>query len=669
MAVAEQVRYLSRSYVRYGNKYVPRVVWADSLKLSKLPGIQDGVEALTEETTPVQKMGTLWAQTANGFLQLRWLQGFNVLPELRLRGTQEGLTLPNPKLIVLGTRILAQTKAGIHEWNPKQEKFEPERTLAPDSSLLTFIHQDVFNDRLLLADGDLRYGAWQPYKRTYVWDSTALQLGPGYKLRTAYRDNQRQFWLGSDKGLVLFEPNRRQRIAVNYRTLLRAVTGTNDSLLYNGALPDSLPQASDSMWHIAGFQYLGLPGRLAFAVAAPRYGPAVSLTYRFALQDEQNGKDSLRWGAWQASPQYLLMGLDHGRYALRMQARDQTGRLSTALSYHFRLVPPWYTRTWAWLLFILAGGGLLYGVGFASVHIYGARLRAYNHRLEKLIKERTTEIREKNDELEKSNEEIFRQKEVIEEKNQDLMDSISYAKRIQEAMLPKLEFIKQYLQQFFILYLPRDIVSGDFYWFHPGKDEILLAVGDCTGHGVPGALMSMMGSSLLTQIVTEQETTQPDKVLQALHQGIHTALGHHLVQLAETVNDTIEITFIRINLSERKLYAASANRPILCVRDGELTEVRGEKYPVGSKTNEAYFTLHTFDITEGSAFYFFTDGYPDQFGGANARKLQTRRFKELVQQYSSLSMAQQSAKLASEFDAWRGRHPQLDDVLVVGLRF
>jgi len=281
-----------------------------------------------------------------------------------------------------------------------------------------------------------------------------------------------------------------------------------------------------------------------------------------------------------------------------------------------------------------------------------------NEMLEQQVTARTTEI--------------IQQKKVIELKNKDILDSIHYAKRLQQAILPPAEKIRKYFPESFILYEPKDIVSGDFYWIGTSGNLVIIVAADCTGHGVAGALMSMIGISLLNQIVNEKGITAPSLILDQLHSSI-------IEVLKQTENDShhaMDIAVCSFDLSEEhaviktgKLQFAGANRPLWLIRTNELDSIKPDKIPIGglyAERNKSF--LHLIELTGNDTVYLFTDGYADQFGGEHGKKLMTKRFKEVLLSIQNLSMQEQKTYLKKYFEKWQGSNEQVDDVLVIGIR-
>ena len=262
--------------------------------------------------------------------------------------------------------------------------------------------------------------------------------------------------------------------------------------------------------------------------------------------------------------------------------------------------------------------------------------------------------------------EVTRQKEIIETKNKEITDNLRYAKRIQSAILPDNNLIRKTFPGFFACYIPRDIVSGDYYSFSLKDNRALISVADCTGHGVSGAFMSMIGISLLHQVVNERSITEPAMVLEELNREVI----HSLKQRYSDSNDGMDIAFCNINLAEGYLDFAGANRPLWIVRDKNLLEFRPDKFPIGGLqfSQLEKFTSHHIPLAKGDILYMTTDGFADQFGGVNGKKLMTKKLKEVLVSISHLEMKEQEAFLYKYFDEWKGREEQVDDVLVVGVR-
>jgi serine phosphatase RsbU (regulator of sigma subunit) len=290
--------------------------------------------------------------------------------------------------------------------------------------------------------------------------------------------------------------------------------------------------------------------------------------------------------------------------------------------------------------------------------------------LENKVKERTEEVVKQKEELEKQN-------DVIEEKNDklqmlynDVTDSIKYALRIQQSILPPTSYVKKYIPDVFFLYKPKDIVSGDFYWFEEQGENLFIAAVDCTGHGVPGALMSMVGNNILNRSVTDHSLTDSAAILDELNEGVSRALRVGQEE-GQGSKDGMDISLCRINYKQNLLQYAGAFNPLYRIRNGEFEEFKANKFPIGHYGEEPAlkYTNIDFEIQKGDIYYLFTDGYADQFGGPRGKKFLYKRFRELLLHICTFPMAEQQRLLDKEITEWMGdTEPQLDDILVIGFK-
>ncbi len=270
-------------------------------------------------------------------------------------------------------------------------------------------------------------------------------------------------------------------------------------------------------------------------------------------------------------------------------------------------------------------------------------------------------------------EEVVRQKEEIEVKNSELVilykqvtDSIHYAKRIQEAILPTQEYINQVLPDNFVLYMPKDIVSGDFYWITKKENKVYFAAVDCTGHGVPGAFMSLVGHNILEDIINNSSLNQPAEIMNALRDGVIKALN---AENNQDTKDGMDMTLCCIDYATLELQYAAAFNPLYLVRNNELKQYDANKFPIGKFLGEKQnFTNHTIQLQKGDQLFLFSDGYADQFGGPRGKKFMVGNFRRLLLNISQLSSKEQRQKLESTLSDWQGIQDQVDDVLVIGLK-
>ncbi len=254
----------------------------------------------------------------------------------------------------------------------------------------------------------------------------------------------------------------------------------------------------------------------------------------------------------------------------------------------------------------------------------------------------------------------------IEEIYDTITDSMYYAQQIQHAILPHKAYLDRVLNEYFVFYKPRDIVSGDFYLVHQIENKILLVAADCTGHGVPGALMSMMSMALINEIVNVEKKQLPHEILNKLRSVI---IKTFKSEGNDEISDGLDASIILIDPETNILNYAGANSPIYLVRNGGLIDFKGDRMPVGVYPSQRPFVNHDIKLRDGDCIYLFSDGYADQFGGEANRKMMLRHFKNLLESNSYLSMEEQKVKLGNYFVDWMGHNEQVDDVLVMGYRY
>jgi PAS domain S-box-containing protein len=257
----------------------------------------------------------------------------------------------------------------------------------------------------------------------------------------------------------------------------------------------------------------------------------------------------------------------------------------------------------------------------------------------------------------------------IQNKNKKINDSINYAKRIQNAILPNTRLINKTLPDSFILYKPRDVVSGDFPWFVQTKTDIYIAAVDCTGHGVPGALLSLIGYFLLNDIVRSRKITDPGQILDLLDEGVTQTLRQD--QDDSATKDGMDIALCRINIERREVEYAGAHRPLYFMKGGVMDEIKGNKFPIGGGIfkNQTNFTNTKLQLGAGDSIYFSSDGFPDQFGGPEGRKFGPKKVREIIEKAHTLPMNEAASVFEQEWEGWRSDHKQTDDVLLIGIKF
>jgi len=311
-----------------------------------------------------------------------------------------------------------------------------------------------------------------------------------------------------------------------------------------------------------------------------------------------------------------------------------------------------------------------------------AQLEEYYNELEQKVRERTAEIEKQKEEISAQRDSLEEQRNMlsdanaslqqayteIEEKNRHIEDSIRYAKRIQNAILPPDQYVRRLFTDYFILYMPKDIVSGDFYWVSHTENKAFIAAVDCTGHGVPGAFMSIVGHDRLNFAVNVEDANRPAAILNSLNKGVTDTLRQTRSEIS--VKDGMDIALISIDFDKNKLEYAGAFNPLYHIRDNELQQIPANKFPIGAFVGEELnkFTNHQLDLKSGDVLYVFSDGYPDQFGGPRNKKFMTKRFRELLVEINNQPMKEQKETLTTQIHDWMGENDQVDDILIIGIR-
>ena len=365
--------------------------------------------------------------------------------------------------------------------------------------------------------------------------------------------------------------------------------------------------------------------------------------YQFLL--EGYDKD---WSPVQTNNEAVFTNLSPGKYIFKLKAINKYNIESEILEYAFEITPPFYMRWW---FFVLSIATIIASIFFFFIY-RTHKLIKEKQVLEAKVTERTSELKSANLNLNIAIEEI--------------KDSINYAERIQSSILPNINVIKEHLPNGFILFKPRDVVSGDFYWFNKTDDKLFFACVDCTGHGVPGAFMSMIGNSLLNEIILTKKITSPSAILSSLNRSIFKVLK----QNTSESRDGMDMALCMIDKKTNTLTYAGANRELLLIRNGELIEYKPTKNAIGGFTDsDTVFKETSIDIQPNDLYYMTTDGYADQFGGEKGKKLMTKNFKDFLLQIHTLPMPMQQDELDKKIVTWMGKeHAQVDDILVIGIK-
>jgi len=461
-------------------------------------------------------------------------------------------------------------------------------------------------------------------------------------LRNAlYEDSKGKVWLGTKSGLYCFIPSEDFRSSDEPLTQITKVrlffeetdlSKFSDSISKRTELPCGLKLAYTDN-HIT-FNFIGI-----------NYFAPEKVRYQFQLI----GADK-NWSPVTDKTEASYPGLQPGKYIFKLKACNGEGVWNKEETvFEFEILPPWY-RTWlAYFSYIVIG----LAAYFITIRLRTKKLQEEKTKLEQVVKERTAEI--------------VQQKNLVEEKNKEITDSIQYAQRIQSTLLAHSEFLKEKLPEYFVLFNPKDIVSGDFYWATSIKEEdngdlFYLAVCDSTGHGVPGAFMSLLNISFMNEAINEKKIRTPNKIFDYVRKRLIQNISQ------DGGRDGMDGILLCIEHSKKKItYAAAHNKPVL-IRDGQIIEMSCDKMPVGQGERKDDFGLHEIDAQKGDMLYLYTDGYADQFGGPKGKKFKYKQLNELLISICHLPVNEQHQILYAGFSNWKGHLEQVDDICIIGIR-
>lgn len=449
------------------------------------------------------------------------------------------------------------------------------------------------------------------------------------KFGASYKDAKGNIWFGTVKGVVRYSPShdvgdehKPSILITRFRVNLK-----DNSILESG----EFKYKENSMRFDFKGIFLTNPTKVYYRVQLE------------GIDEDWSPPSKTNFASYPALPA--------GSYTFKVQASKQIDEwdVQTA-TYEFVIEPPFW-KTWWFYLFCL--------IVISSWVAFFIKRREEQLVMEKKIledkvAERTAEIADKNKEL--------------ASKNKDITDSIRYAERIQRAVLPPDELVKKSLPDSFVFFRPKDIVSGDFYWVYNKNEKILYSAADCTGHGVPGAFMSIIGHNSLDKIVGEMEITTPSLILDELNQSVSTTLRQKSEM--DQVKDGMDMALISVDTEKKTIEYAGAHNPLYIIRNDELIETKANKFAIGSfiRGEKQKFENHTFEAMSGDTIYAFSDGFPDQFGGENGKKYKYRPFKNFLMSIHKEPMHVQHQKLEDEFISWLGSYEQIDDVLIIGVK-
>ncbi len=562
---------------------------------------------------------------------------------------------------------IATGNQGIYKHIPNYNDPEFEMVITPQQLHASKVTSLIAQEKNILIAGSNRgfqkiyLDKNQEVMRVIDYDVTDGFFGIENNQGALFRDKMGRIWFGTINGITRYDPD----FDPEYSNPPR-IHFTGLDLFYESI---DWKTKADSIIPFSGIpEALKLKftdNHLTFKFQALYFTNPQKIRYQYMLEGREG-----HWSPPVAQENITYSGLTPGEYSFLVKAGTETGEWTPEpLQFSFVIKPPFY-KTW-WFILILVALSIIAIVSYIKYR--EKQLILEKRILEEKVQERTAEIRkqktqieEKNRNLREANQEITRQKEIIEKKNIDITDSIKYAKRIQDAVLPSERILNEYLADAFILFKPKDIVSGDFYWVKEAGDLLIVVAADCTGHGVPGAFMSLLGITFLNEIVEKNHITSPEKILDLLRENVITALKQK--GLESESKDGMDIAICTINRKANYLEYSGANNPMYYIRNDRLLEIKADRMPVAIHSRMKEFSNHKMDLHSGDTVYLFSDGYADQFGGPSGKKLKYTTFKEILLSVQGERMQDQKEILDRKHLEWKGTFEQVDDIVVLGFK-
>jgi len=621
----------------------------------KIEGINEEITYLSED-----HLGNLWMGTPDkGVLKLV-IKSFldNRINDITISRYDSKYGLPEGPFLVTQTTGLpiVATNKGLYKFNLIDNKFIQDSSYGTQfSDGSHYIHRINTEEKSFIWMVTASTGGEKPYQVGYLKPLTGNSYGWIYSpfskvseglIHDIFIDEEQVVWLGGAEGLYRYDMKVNKDYSLTYNAFIRNVSQSNGDTIFEGTFFDE-----NGLSVLNQFKNLKpiLPyskNSAIFKYSAQSGEDETFLRFSYFLEGNDNN-----WSEWSRETKKEYTNLYEREYVFHVKAMNVYNHESTEATYEFTILPPWYRKWWAFILYMILASGIVYTI-----------VKLYTRRLRQIIRERTAEVvRQK--------EEIQIQKEEIEQKNNDILDSIKYAKKIQTALLPPEQDMERLNLDGFILYLPRDIVSGDFYWLGQKNGKTITVAADCTGHGVPGAFMSMLGVAFLNNIIREKENFSADQILNELREQVITALRQK-GQIGEQ-KEGMDIAMHIIDWEKKKLEFAGAYNPLVLIRNETVFTIKADRMPIGigDMVNDP-FQNNVLDVLKGDVFYTYSDGYQDQFGGSKNKKFMSKRLKDLFLQIAQKPMKEQKEILLNVLFDWMkaGGASQIDDVIVIGVR-
>lgn len=553
---------------------------------------------------------------------------------------------------VFQNEVYLGTANGLFVFDQKTNKlipFEPEKKLHSKGAKNT-IHRIVNiddNQMWVVVYKDKKGGEFENIigwfekrGKEWIWISWPLAGLKNAGLAFAIEKNpaKNEIWIGATDGLFVLNIDAIRKNRFPYKVQVNRMEVNGKIFIHNVSKAEKMN----------GLDYN--QNSFKFYFNSNSFSSIYPTTYSYKLEGFSD-----EWSQWSSLYFANFEKIPEGKYTFKVKARSAYGLESDVFEYEIKIFPPWYRTVWAYIFYFIVLIVLIYLV----VQLALQRVKKQNQKLEETVQERTKEIAAQNQLLE-------HQKEEIMTKTMDILDSIHYAKRIQTTILPTESRLKEMFEQHFVFYRPKDIVSGDFYWAKEKQGKLIFSAVDCTGHGVPGALVSIVGNNGLLRATNEFRLVEPHEILDKLREIVIKAFRAE----GETdVKDGMDIALCSIDKEKDLLKFSGANNECVIIRKGEIIELKPDKQPIGQFIDAKPFSQKEFQLEDGDCIYLYTDGYVDQFGGERLKKFKSKPFKALLATIYQLTMQEQYIKIQQAFDEWKLDVEQVDDVCVFAVKY
>jgi len=637
-----------------GSIYAGTDLGYNEIKSNKIYKItdEDGLINPEVQTVISDLKGDIWMGTMGGLAKFNPIStGYRDFNET------EGLfDLQIHSLIVDKlNQLYIGTTNGIYRYNSQADTIVP--FLSNELNAKTINSLLFYNDTILIAGTTLGFNKIffdhtlsKPIKVIQYDKSNGFKFSETSQ-NAICKDTKNSVWIGTVNGLTRYQPELEDTISetplvhiIGVRLSFESVDWTKYGYKFPKwySVPKSLKLKYNQNHITFDFDgiYLKNPEKIRF---------------RYRLEPNE-----MNWSPASSSKSVTYPSLNNGYYRFLVSASDDGIHWSTPQVYALTITPPfWKTIGFYVVCIVVMVFSLIFYIRYRE-----KKLKEEKEHLEKVVKERTAEVVAQKEHIEMQHQIVTAQKEEI-------TASITYARRIQQAVLPGIDILSENTSDSFVLYKPRDIVSGDFYWIGKSNNHLIVTAADCTGHGVPGAFMSMLGISFMNKIIKEQKIELPDQILGQMRNNVITSLKQGNYE--GTTKDGMDMALCVINLDTLEMIFAGAYNPAVLVSNNEVTEIKADRMPVGLHMVMNDYTPQTVQLKKGDCIYMFSDGYQDQMGGPDGRKFMRKNLRELLLSVHGEPFCEQREILDNTIENWRkdpaypkGEIDQMDDILVLG---